>query len=130
VIEVVGKYAGGLMKRDMDLIREVLIEVEKLPFDSGFHDISVPGYTDEEITYHVRLAHEAGLIEATDLTTMDGVCWKPKRLTYEGHEFLDAARSNTVWNKAKETLLSTSGTITLEALKALLPQIVRMLAGG
>lgn len=118
------------MKRDMDLIRGVLIEVEKLPFDSGFHDISVQGYTDEEITYHVRLAHEAGLIEAIDLTTMDGVCWKPKRLTYEGHEFLDAARSNTVWNKAKETLLSTSGTITLEALKALLPQIVRMLARG
>lgn len=52
------------MKRDMDLIRAILIEVEKLPFDAGFHDISVSGYSEEEIAYHVRLAHEAGLIEA------------------------------------------------------------------
>jgi hypothetical protein len=118
------------MKRDMDLIRAILIEVEKLPFDGSFHDISVQGYSEEEITYHVLLAHEAGLIEAMDLSSMDGVCWKPKRLTYEGHEFLDSARNDTVWQKAKEKLLSTSGSITLDALKALLQQIILRLASG
>lgn len=118
------------MKRDMDLIRAILIEVEKLPLDPGFHDISVAGYTEEEITYHVQLADEAGLIEAVNLSSNDGVCWKPKRLTYQGHQFLDAARSDTVWEKAKNTLLSTAGTITLEGLKAALPQIVKKLMGA
>jgi hypothetical protein len=118
------------MKRDMDLIRAVLIEVEKLPYDGRFHDISVQGHSEEEITYHVMLTHEAGLIEAHNLSSHDGVCWKPKRVTYEGHEFLDSARSETVWNKAKEKLLSTSGSITLDALKALLPQIILRLASG
>ena len=118
------------MKRDMDLVRAVLTEVERLPYDGGFHDISVRGYSEEEITYHVMLADEAGLIEAHDLSSMDGVCWKPKRLTYQGHEFLDSARSDTVWNKAKETLLATTGTLTLEALKVVLPQIVIGLARG
>lgn len=118
------------MKRDMDLIRAILIEVEKLPLDPGFHDVSVPGYTEEEITYHVQLADEAGLIEAIDLSSNEGVCWKPKRLTYQGHEFLDAARSDTVWDKAKKMVLSATGTITLEGLKAALPQIVRKLVGG
>jgi hypothetical protein len=51
-------------------------------------------------------------------------------LTYAGHEFLDSARSDTVWNKAKEKLLSTSGTITLEALKVLLPKMIIKLASG
>ena len=118
------------MKRDMELIRAILIKVEKLPYDAGFHDISVEGYSEEEINYYVLLAHEAGLIDAADLTTMDGVCWKPKRLTYQGHEFLDSARSDTVWNKAKEKLLTTTGTITLEALKVVLPQIMIKLACG
>jgi len=118
------------MKRDMDLIRAILIEVEKFPLDPGFHDISIEGHTEEEITYHVQLAHEAGLIEAIDLTSHNGVCWKAKRLTYQGHEFLDAARSDTVWDKAKKMLLSATGTITLEGLKAALPQIVRKLVGG
>jgi hypothetical protein len=119
-----------MMKRDMDLIRAVLIEVEKLPYDGGFHDISVHGYSGEEITYHVRLANEAGLIEAINLTTVDGICWRPLRLTYEGHEFLDAARSDTVWEKAKKMLLSATGVITIEGLKAALPQIVRKLLGA
>ena len=118
------------MKRDMDLIRTILIEVEKLPPEPGFHNVSVPGYTEEEITYHVELAHEAGLIEAVGLTSLDGVCWKPRRLTYQGHQFLDAARSDTVWEKAKNTLLSTAGTITLEGLKAALPEIVKKLMGA
>ncbi len=48
------------------------------------------------------LLHEAGLIDAEKLTSADGVCGKPKRLTYNGHEFLDAARSDAVWRKAKE----------------------------
>lgn len=118
------------MKQQMDLIRAILIEVEKLPLDPAFHDISVPGYTEAEITYHVQLADEAGLIEAINLSSHDGVCWKPKRLTYEGHKFLDAARSDPVWEKAKNTLLSTAGTITIEGLKAVLLQIVKKLMGA
>jgi len=56
---------------------------------------------------------------------MGGVCWKPKRLTYSGHEFLDAARSDTVWNKAKDMVRKATGTITLEAVKVALPEAVK-----
>jgi hypothetical protein len=37
------------------------------------------------------LLHEAGLIEAIDLGSHDGVYWRPKHLTYAGNEFLAAA---------------------------------------
>lgn len=118
------------MKRDMDLIREVLLKVEELPFDGGFHEITVEGRTDDEVTYHVMLLHEAGFIEAQDLTTLSGICWKPKRLTYSGHEFLDAARSDTVWQKAKAWTQKTTGTLTLEGLKIALPHVIKALISG
>ncbi|MDT8068499.1 MAG: DUF2513 domain-containing protein [Terriglobia bacterium] len=46
------------MKRDMDLLRTVLLEVEKLPFDGGVHEIDVSGRSTEEVHYHIMLAHE------------------------------------------------------------------------
>lgn len=118
------------MRRDMDLIRGVLLKVEELPFDGGFHEITVEGRTDDEVIYHVMLLHEAGFIEAQDLTTLSGICWKPKRLTYSGHEFLDAARSDTVWQKAKAWTQKTTGTLTLEGLKVALPHVVKALISG
>jgi hypothetical protein len=118
------------MKRDMNLIRAVLIEAEKLPDDDAMHDISVEGFTDAEISNHVRLCDEAGFVDAYDLSTLDGVCWKPIRLTYEGHEFLDGIRSDTVWEKAKALTLKSTGTLTVEGLKFALPHVLKALIGA
>ena len=78
------------------------------------------------------LLHEGGLLEALDLSTLGGVCWKAKRLTYSGHQFLDAARSDTVWQKAKSWTLKTTGTLTLEGLKLAFPHVLKALiqSGG
>jgi hypothetical protein len=67
-----------------------------------------------------------------DLSSLSGICWKPTRLTYSGHEFLDAARSDTVWQKAKAWALKSTGTLTLEGLKLALPHVVKALiaSGG
>ncbi len=112
----------------MNLLRAILLEIEKLPYDNRFHDVAVDGYDGWQITYHVMLLHEAGLIEAVDLSAMpQGVCWKPRRLTYQGHEFLDAARSDTVWEKAKSRVLAATGVLTLEALRAALSEVLRQL---
>jgi hypothetical protein len=120
------------MKRDMDLVREVLLRIEELPFDGRFHDIAVDVQTEEEVNYHVMLLHEAGFIEAMDLSSLSGICWKPTRLTYSGHEFLDAARSDTIWQEAKAWTLKSTGTLTLEGLKLALPHVVKALieSGG
>ncbi len=51
------------MKRDMDLVREILLKVEELPFDGRFHEVKIEGRSDEEINYHVMLLAEADFIE-------------------------------------------------------------------
>jgi hypothetical protein len=115
------------MKRDMDLIRAILLEIEKLPDDLESHNIEMENATPEEVTYHVRLLAQAGLIEAEDFSTFAGTRWQPRGLTWNGHEFLDAARSDTVWRKAKEIVIAGTGTLTLEALKIALPHAIRSL---
>ena|SRR6185437_16349605 len=117
------------MKMDTNLIRRVLVEAEKLPDDGAFHDISIEGFTEAEISNHVRLCTEAGFVDARDLTTASGICWKPKRLTYAGHEFLAGIRSDTVWEKAKALALKSTGTLSIEALKLSLPHVLKTLSG-
>jgi Hypothetical protein (DUF2513) len=113
------------MKRDMDLIRALLFEVEKWPFTGGFDTVAIPNRTQEEIAYHVYLAYDAGLIDAVDASSHDGPQWYPKHLTNQGHEFLNAARADTTWNKAKETVINKTGALTLEALKIALGSLMK-----
>ena len=46
------------------------------------------------------LLDEAGLIEAIDLSSRNGPAWLPQRLTWAGHEFIEASRDESRWHKA------------------------------
>src|SRR5258708_21668314 len=115
------------MRLNHELVREILQKIGDLPFDGGFHDIRIEGQSDEEISYHVMQLANAGLIEAANLSSFDGVCWRPKHLTYAGEEFLSAAESNAVWEKAKSIVCQGTKTVTLEALNLALPVAMNML---
>jgi hypothetical protein len=111
------------MQRDMDLVREILFQVERDNSDPLKPvEVEVEGYSDVQINYHVMLLAEAGLIEAEDASTLGGSEWIPKRLTWHGHEFLEAARSDTIWREAKDRTLQNAGGLSLDVLKAVLVQ--------
>jgi hypothetical protein len=115
------------MKRDMDLIRAILLEVEKCPSLDGCR-IEIPGRTREELYYNAKQAEDAGLIEAR--FAKGSPDFHVLRLTYEGHEFLDAARNDTLWFKAKEIVIKNTGVLTLEALKITLTTLIKHKLGG
>lgn len=108
------------MKRDIDLIRKILLEVEKKDSPTGWATIHFDGYSSEEVSYHVRLLAEAGYLEAINLTSKSRFDWHPVNLTWSGHEFLDAARDSTLWNKAKKHLVSKVPSVSFDVLKTLL----------
>lgn len=118
------------MKRDMELIRQVMIEIEKNPDPMQPIEIHIAGFSDLEVSYHVMLLAEHGFVEAINFTTHDGFEWQAQRLTFEGHEFLDAARSDTIWKTAKEKIVSTTGVLTLESLKFALPLVLKHMLSG
>ena len=118
------------MKRDMDLARSILFAVEENEEDPlGWIELDIPDHSAEEVAYHVMILAEAGLIEAQDLSSMDGFDCKPKRLTWYGHEFLDAARSDTLWERAKKETLKQTGGLSLDLLKAALLHLGKQALG-
>jgi hypothetical protein len=75
------------------------------------------------------LLDQAGLVQM-DLMTYDGGALRtPVGLTWAGHEFLDAARNNSVWNKAKSAIVEKGGAVSFEILKAYLTARGRELLG-
>ena len=91
------------MKRNIDLIRQILIEVEKQPFKQGWFNLGLEGYPPEVVSFHACLLHEGGLIIAIERTPhgSDFPHWFPVRLTWRGCEFLAAVRDELRWNRVK-----------------------------
>ena len=114
----------------MDLCRRILLQLEEQEQPAGWVDFGIEGYSSDEVSYHVRLLADAGLIEARDLTTMQSAEWKPKRLTWAGHEFIDAARNERIWCKTKALVIEKTGALTLDLLKAGLAEVARGLLSG
>lgn len=90
------------MKLDKDLVRDILLAIEASDaVPMGWITLELPERSKEEMSYHVMLLDEAGLIEGQDLSTKGDFEWQPTRLTYKGHEFLETIRDGEVWNRTK-----------------------------
>ena len=114
------------MKRDMELVRKILLTIENSPHGHAGR-LKIDGYTDEQVGYHVYIMGEAALLRTADVTSMGSKSPQaiPISLTWEGHEFLDAARDEGRWNKAMEKVKSIGGEVALSVLKELLVQIMK-----
>jgi hypothetical protein len=118
------------MKRDMDLVRKILFEAEKQESGYAPSKLEIEPYTEEQIRYHAYIMKEAGLVEAVDASSWD--TRSPQaiitRLTWQGHEFLDAARDEGIWEKAKSTIKKVGGA-TLQIWIAVLTDMLRKKVG-
>lgn len=106
------------MKRDMDLIRQILFAAEAGPPYSA-----ISGYTPEAIRYHQMLAIDAGLLKGKYLSYYEDTSDVPSSVVVQGvewagHDFLAATRDDTNWNKLKNYLTETGKAVTLETLIA------------
>ena len=111
------------MKRDMDLVRQILFEIERLcPSEAGrLETIEIENYDRFTIYYHLALLKEAGLVEVEEVKTMNMQNeFYPTRLTWEGHDFLDAARNDTLWKKAKAFMAEKGVGVSFDVLKGVL----------
>lgn len=107
------------MKRDIELIKEILIEIEKSGAPNEVVDVDIPEKSQEEISYHIKLMNQAGLVEAEDVSGTGSFQWLPVSLTWQGHEFLDAIRNDTVWSKMKSKIKEQGGSLPFHVIKEL-----------
>ncbi|MEX2495706.1 MAG: DUF2513 domain-containing protein [Woeseia sp.] len=113
------------MKRDMELVREILLKLNE--YENGFapNSFEISGYSDEQVGYHCFLLNEAGLIEAADVSSSStpspyGI---PIRMTWEGHEFIENAQNDKVWVQTKEAVAKL-GDVSFSVWASVLSQVV------
>ena len=115
------------MKRDMDLVRKILLAVEAEESGYAKANPTIEGYSQEQVDYHIYLMWQAGLVDAADSSAMDSSSPGAilNSITWKGHDFLDAAKSSSVWEKAKEKAKAVGGAMTFDLLKELLVATAR-----
>ena len=95
------------MKRDMDLVRTILLKVEADPkFDGTMQPASavklgIEGHSEGEVAYNSAQLVEAGFLTGNTKMATQGLVMVGK-LTWEGHEFLDTVRDPDIWRKTKD----------------------------
>jgi len=110
------------MKRDWDVIRKVLIEVEELGTaerDRKTYDTCSGDREEKSKAEHALLLWEARFLSGIDVSTIsDGALMSPE-LTWAGHDLLQTMRSATVWEKIKATAKIKGIELTFDAVKVL-----------
>jgi hypothetical protein len=109
------------MKRDMDLVREILLVCEADEHGRVSGELQIDGYTDEQIGYHAYLMIEAGLARGFDQSGAGDPSPQGRiiSLTWAGYDFLEASRDDGRWNKVKQAAKSVGG-MAIDVLKPVL----------
>lgn len=108
------------MRRDLDLVRSILIYVEKAEDEVDTEDLVTDGWPFEIVAYHVRLMAHHGLVDLSDDTRdMNGetLSLVVSGLTWDGQDYLDAIRDPKVWAKVKKTVKEAVGSTTFEVVR-------------
>jgi hypothetical protein len=118
------------MKRDMDLVRQILLNAEALPVGPPML-YRVGEVEDLVLLHHLEMLIEAGLLKGKlsrsqgsrgDVIGISGLTW-------EGHEWIETVRSDRVWEETKAALLESEGAFTFELSRAVAQRIHRVRLG-
>lgn len=113
------------MKRDIDLIRKILLELESQSIEERSSDIHIDGYDDQVISYHIMLLDEAGLVRGIDASSPSDIYWFADRLTWDGYEFLEASKDDKIWKKAIDLVTAKGGGLVFDVLKHVLISLMK-----
>ena len=96
------------MTRDMDLVRDILLRLERLPTTMD-EFVMVPidsavfeglGASRADIGYHVKLLIDHGFIKSRS-KNHPSIGFLFGGLSWSGHDFVDSVRRDDIWQKTK-----------------------------
>ncbi|MHB0988353.1 MAG: DUF2513 domain-containing protein [Bellilinea sp.] len=114
------------MKRDLDLIRKILIKIEdgqEFLQTLQLEDFKFDGYSDDLVKYNLKRMNEARYLDGFfEQTAYGDLVVSIQGLTSIGHDFLDAARDDARWIKAK-SILSELKNFSLDLARIVLTDL-------
>lgn len=116
------------MKRDMNLVRDLLLVIENDPQFDGMSqimpedpsDLGIIGHSFEEVAYHLNMLIESDLVVGKTMMQMPMI----SKLTWQGHDFLDSIRDPIIWRETMEGAKKAGG-FSLELLGALAKGLIK-----
>src|SRR3546814_9277882 len=109
---MIGRLGGNIA----DFVRKLLLHFELRPTQTLETNTQFAGHSENDIQYHLILLAQADLIqyEANRSSTNPDriINVYPFGLTWKGHEFLDAARDENTWKRAKRIALDATGGLS------------------
>ena len=127
-----GEGVTNKMKRDLILLRKILLFVENSDIDIiTIEDMIIEEYSPKEISYHVQLLIDAGYIDAKIIHTLSQLYsdFMIKRLTMDGHDFIDSIRDDKVFKKALDKIGNSTSSLSLDIVKAVAIKIISEFLG-
>jgi Hypothetical protein (DUF2513) len=113
-------YSSSLrMKRDLDLMREILLKVEAGTGQTPLFALKDLSDSPADIGYNVTLLKDAAFVEANliSFNGPDSITGVIVRMTNAGHDYLDSVRDPKIWKKTKSVLENVGGSAALEVVK-------------
>jgi hypothetical protein len=116
------------MKRDMDLIRSLLLDIEEaaVPMRGASYSeenmlLKFPDHDPNFVRAHLSLIQDAGLIQSAQYlgNQIDEV-----NMTWQGHEFLEEIRNDDVWNQTKSGAKQV-GSFGIELIRDIAKGIIK-----
>lgn len=108
------------MKRDLDLVRSILIAVERADGTVDAGDLVGKDNDFKKVNYHVMLMANRGLLDLLSFQqdfNHDIIDLQISGLTWDGQDYLDSIRDPKVWAKVKKTVKEAVGSTTFEVVK-------------
>lgn len=120
------------MKRNMDLVREILLEIEKQYVSTAIYNLKVEGYDTETIAYHCKILYEAGLISDYKAQYADSTIYSfgVGSLTWAGNDYLDKVRDNSIWKKTKDAITQKGLPLVFDTIKTISTAFITATAEG
>ena len=106
------------MKRDLDIIRDLLLALEAGSENNTFSTKKLPILSDvsvEAVLAHFNLLVGAGIIEKARGLYGDSPLRDKFSISNEGYDYLEAIRDNAVWAKTKDAA-NKAGGFTLDLI--------------
>lgn len=104
------------MKRDMDLVRKILMEIEEKHQGRQLQGLQIEGYDDEMVFYHCEMMADVGLLsdfEALNVVGSSSVFYVGG-LTWQGQDYLEIIRNDEIWEKTIDEVEEKKIPKTLE----------------
>ena len=121
------------MKRDMELIRKIMFKIEEDYSGTPIRTLQIDGYDMITVAEHCRMMNEYGLINKYKAFGADNIpvlAFAVGNLTWEGYDFLDKVRQDTVWNKTKDVITKQGLPMIFDVIKDVSTAVITSMTEG